>query len=136
MICSTSGSGPTITTTQGSINVKSLVSDNYEVNSQATVTFYIQPLHKLAASSKLIISLPSTLVVGSTCTLTSVNLLSSSAACTTSSNTVTITSSLTSAYTYSSSEYIEFKLSYLTMPPSTATTGTYEFWAYTFDSGY
>jgi hypothetical protein len=105
MLLTTDNSGPTVTTVSGNLLASTITADNSEVNAVTSLTFSIQPLHSANANSKIVIELPDDLILTSdTCDYTAVNLASSSATCVgdTSTNTVTITNTLASDYTYSS----------------------------------
>ncbi|CDW73754.1 UNKNOWN [Stylonychia lemnae] len=138
MIISTLGVGPTVTTTFGSINTQALTSDQTEINSETTVKFSIQPLHQTIKNSKIIITLPiGQMRVLSSCNIQGLNLISSSSTCQTDSaaNTISIFNAFQNDYTYSSSQNVEFKISYIKLPPTTGVTGSYTFQVYTQNLG-
>jgi hypothetical protein len=76
-----------------------------------------------------VIKLSSDIVVQAACTVTSINILSSSATCSpdTTLNTITILNSLSSEYQLVTGEYIKFTVSGIRMPASIAPSGTTSF---------
>eukprot|EP00347_Sterkiella_histriomuscorum_P022324 403330882 len=138
MLVSTNEQGPKVTTTQGTINLNALTSDLVEINSLTGITFKFQPLHKSAQDSKIVITLPSGQTrVQNTCTITSKSILSKLATCTSNTvdNTITILNSFDTEYSYSSSQSIEFKISDIQLPPTTADTGVFKFQVFTTFAG-
>ena len=75
------------------------------------------------------------MTIDASCTVTGLNLISSSSSstCSTANNSITITNALTSDYSYSSLTYISFKVGLITLPFSSQPVGNITFETYTAD---
>ena len=114
--------------TFGEINTTTLSATPTTVSSTSNLAVTILPNHKVTTDGALKITFPSAISFPSTtCTLSNHVAISTSAVCTISGQILRISSPFDTDYIPSSSGTIGFTVSSITMPSTTASTGSYIF---------
>ena len=130
----TINSGITYTATGGAITSMSATADNTVVGTSTSVLFNFKPTHKIPVSSRIIVIIPVEASIAAkdstSWTLSSLSQIQSSATCTVSGLTITISSPFSADFIQDGTKTIGFKIGGVTMPGTTATpsSATFQTW--------